>query len=96
MLLCIAGLWVQQPLLFLVVVITLRAILPELVLFPRSTEQVSECARVCYDQSIHMIPFGTGTGLEGGILPIHVCTGILYQHHGYPYRIVSVNYLINY
>lgn len=48
-----------------------KAILPELVLFPRSTEQVSECARVCYDQSIHMIPFGTGTGLEGGILPIH-------------------------
>ncbi|XP_033105105.1 probable D-lactate dehydrogenase, mitochondrial isoform X2 [Anneissia japonica] len=39
---------------------------PDAVVWPQSTEQVSQVARICYDNSIPMIPFGTGTGLEGG------------------------------
>ncbi|XP_071958984.1 probable D-lactate dehydrogenase, mitochondrial isoform X1 [Antedon mediterranea] len=39
---------------------------PDVVVWPESTEQVSQIAKVCYDNNIPMIPFGTGTGLEGG------------------------------
>lgn len=45
-------------------------LLPELVIFPKSTEQVSECAALCHSNSIPMTPFGTGTGMEGGIQPL--------------------------
>lgn len=37
------------------------------VVFPTSVEQVSEISRLCNSERIPMIPFGTGTGLEGGV-----------------------------
>lgn len=44
----------------------------DLVVFPASTEEVSEVAKVCYDNEIPMVPYGTGTGLEGGIVALKV------------------------
>ena len=46
----------------------------EAVIFPENTDQVSRCARLCYENSIPIIPFGTGTGLEGGTGAVHVST----------------------
>ena len=40
---------------------------PSIVVFPTTVEQVSEVAKLCYEKDIRMIPFGTGTGLEGGV-----------------------------
>eukprot|EP00794_Sanderia_malayensis_P019114 gene19114-21031_t len=40
---------------------------PAAVVFPQTVEQVSEIAKVCHKKNIYMIPFGTGTGLEGGV-----------------------------
>lgn len=40
---------------------------PEVVLFPQSVDQVSRIAALCNDNEIPLIPFGSGTGLEGGI-----------------------------
>ena len=47
---------------------------PDVVVFPQSTEQVSQVARVCSALAIPMIPHGTGTGMEGGT----VCTQVNY------------------
>ncbi|XP_077996560.1 putative D-lactate dehydrogenase, mitochondrial [Glandiceps talaboti] len=40
---------------------------PGVVVWPESTEQVSQVVKICYANDLPMIPFGTGTGLEGGV-----------------------------
>ncbi|XP_041375603.1 probable D-lactate dehydrogenase, mitochondrial isoform X1 [Gigantopelta aegis] len=40
---------------------------PDVVVFAESTEQVSQIAKLCNDTETPLIPFGLGTGLEGGI-----------------------------
>lgn len=39
----------------------------EAVVFPTHVEQVSDIAKLCTSERIPMVPFGTGTGLEGGV-----------------------------
>nr|XP_054749420.1 probable D-lactate dehydrogenase, mitochondrial isoform X2 [Lytechinus pictus] len=48
---------------------------PDLVVWPRTTEEVSHVVQICRDHQAPIIPFGTGTGLEGGVLapPGSVC-----------------------
>ena len=41
---------------------------PDLVVFAQSTEEVADAVRICAEHKLPMIPFGTGTSLEG-----HVC-----------------------
>lgn len=45
---------------------------PDVVVFPRCLEEVSALAKVCHDQNLPIIPFGTGTGLEGGVGAVKV------------------------
>ncbi|CAN7999007.1 unnamed protein product [Ixodes hexagonus] len=40
---------------------------PDVVVFPKNVEQVSKVARLCYQKDTPMIPFGSGSGLEGGV-----------------------------
>ncbi|XP_068595328.1 probable D-lactate dehydrogenase, mitochondrial isoform X1 [Brachionichthys hirsutus] len=40
---------------------------PDVVLLPHCVEEVSALAKVCYNHQLPIIPFGTGTGLEGGV-----------------------------
>lgn len=40
---------------------------PEVVTFPQNVDQVCKIASLCNDNEIPLIPFGSGTGLEGGI-----------------------------
>ncbi|KAL5466820.1 hypothetical protein EMCRGX_G030971 [Ephydatia muelleri] len=40
---------------------------PEAVVFPTHVDQVSDIAKLCTGERIPMVPFGTGTGLEGGV-----------------------------
>ncbi|CAI2354719.1 unnamed protein product [Caenorhabditis sp. 36 PRJEB53466] len=39
---------------------------PAVVLEPTTVEQVSQLLKLCNDRGIPVVPFGTGTGLEGG------------------------------
>ena len=45
----------------------------DVVVSPGSTDEVVECAKICSKHKLPMIPFGTGTGMEGGVLARKVC-----------------------
>lgn len=42
---------------------------PEVVLRPRTTEEVSAIMKICFRDGLHVTPRGAGTGLSGGALP---------------------------
>ena len=46
----------------------------DVVVFPRSVDHVSSVARLCNAHRIPLVPFGTGTGLEGGVGAVQVHT----------------------
>ncbi|XP_075796805.1 putative D-lactate dehydrogenase, mitochondrial isoform X1 [Pelodiscus sinensis] len=43
---------------------------PDAVVWPQDVEQVSQLAGICYSHGLPIIPFGTGTGLEGGVTAV--------------------------
>ncbi|GIS63109.1 MAG: hypothetical protein CM1200mP2_53340 [Planctomycetaceae bacterium] len=43
---------------------------PDVVLFPTTTEQVSEIVRTCNEFDVPFVPRGAGTSLAGGCLPV--------------------------
>lgn len=45
--------------------------LPHAVAFPHSNTEVSQIVKVCAQYSIPIVPFGTGTGVEGAVVAIH-------------------------
>jgi D-lactate dehydrogenase (cytochrome) len=51
---------------------------PDAVAFAQSTEEVSEIVKVCGRHKVPIIPFGTGTGLEGNVVALRggVCIDI--------------------
>ena len=48
-----------------------RAAPPDVVVFPASTEEVARIVNVCARHRCPMIPFGTGTSLEGHVQALH-------------------------
>ncbi|NXK47671.1 LDHD protein, partial [Chauna torquata] len=40
---------------------------PDAVVWPQDVAQVQELAALCHRHRVPMVPFGTGTGLEGGV-----------------------------
>ncbi len=51
---------------------------PDCVVFPESTAEVAAIARLCHEHRVPLIPFGTGTAVEGGVVAIHggVCVDV--------------------
>lgn len=47
-----------------------RGLLPDAVVFPQSTDDVIKVAKICYEEEIPAIPFGSGSGMAGGVVPI--------------------------
>ena len=43
---------------------------PDAVAFAESTEEVSEIVKVCASYKVPIIPFGSGTGLEGHVVAL--------------------------
>jgi D-lactate dehydrogenase (cytochrome) len=43
---------------------------PDAVAFVQSTEEVSEIARICARHKVPLIPFGSGTGVEGNVVAL--------------------------
>jgi glycolate oxidase len=45
-------------------------VVPDMVLLPRTAEQVAASVRVCHEHGIPFVARGAGTGLSGGALPV--------------------------
>ena len=47
-----------------------------MVVWPGCTDEVSKVVEICHENNIPMVPFGTGTGLEGGAtgIKVAICT----------------------
>lgn len=46
------------------------AALPDAVVYPANNDEVSFVARSCYEAGVPMVPFGTGTSLEGHVVAV--------------------------
>ena len=44
---------------------------PDGVIFPQTTEEVSQALRICHQHRIPVIPYGVGTSLEGQVMASH-------------------------
>jgi len=49
--------------------------LPDLIVWPETTEEVSRVLRVCNEMRVPVVPFGGGSGLTGGAQPM--CGGVV-------------------
>ena len=45
--------------------------LPDAVVFPETTEEVSSIMKICTQYNVPVVPFGIGSSLEGHVIPIH-------------------------
>lgn len=45
--------------------------MPDLAVQPRSTQEVADVVKICYDNNIPVTPRGAGTGLAGGCVPLY-------------------------
>jgi D-lactate dehydrogenase (cytochrome) len=61
---------------------------PDVVVFPESTEEVQAIVRICAETATPVIPFGTGTSLEGQVAALHggVCVDLTRMK-----RVIAVN-----
>lgn len=62
--------------------------LPNAVVFPKSNDEVSAIVKICAKYSIPIIPYGTGTGVEGAVVSFEesLCVSLNQMN-----RILSVN-----
>ena len=44
---------------------------PQAVAYPENTDEIAAITRICTEHQIPIIPFGTGTAVEGGIVAMH-------------------------
>jgi D-lactate dehydrogenase (cytochrome) len=45
--------------------------LPDVVVFPRTNEEVAELARLCHEARVPVVPFGAGSSLEGHVAAVY-------------------------
>ncbi len=45
-------------------------VMPDAVAFVESTEEVSRLMALCHAQGVPVVPYGTGTSLEGHVTPV--------------------------
>ncbi|MGP1396775.1 MAG: FAD-binding oxidoreductase [Inquilinaceae bacterium] len=55
------------------------AVAPDAVAFARSTDEVAAIVRLCAEHKVPVVPFGTGTSLEGGVAALKggVCIDVM-------------------
>lgn len=64
---------------------------PEIVLFPRNTEDVSKLMKICHAYAIPVIPFSGGTSLEGHFMPTRPGSCVVVDISRYLNKIIHLN-----
>jgi len=54
--------------------------LPDLIISPRNTEEVSKILKICNENKIPIVPRGSGTNLSGGTVPLQGGIILLFTH----------------
>ena len=60
-----------------------RCALPSAVAFPKSNAEVADIVKVCAKYNMPMVPYGTGTGIEGAVVPTEgaLCIALNEMNH---------------
>lgn len=61
---------------------------PQAVIYPVSTEEVSTAVKLCHENRVPVIPFGTGTAVEGGVVAIYGGLSIDLTHMN---KVIEIN-----
>lgn len=64
---------------------------PQIILFPRTTSDVSEILKVCHEYEVPVIPFSGGTSLEGHFLPTRIGCTVVLDMSKYMNKILKLN-----
>lgn len=64
---------------------------PRIVLFPSTTEEVSQIMKICHENKVPIVPFSGGTSLEGHFLPTRGHSTIVIDVSKYMNRIIKLN-----
>ncbi|SCU83213.1 LAME_0C04368g1_1 [Lachancea meyersii CBS 8951] len=64
---------------------------PKIILYPHSTQDVSEILKVCHEYNIPVIPFSGGTSLEGHFLPTRIGCTVMVDLSMYMNQIIKLN-----
>ncbi|CAR26138.1 hypothetical protein ZYGR_0E01210 [Zygosaccharomyces rouxii] len=64
---------------------------PAIVIFPKSTEEVSQIVSICHDNKVPVVPFSGGTSLEGHFLPTRRSDTVVLDFSKYMNKVLKLN-----
>lgn len=64
---------------------------PAIVIFPKSTEEVSQIVSICHDNRVPVVPFSGGTSLEGHFLPTRRSGTVVLDLSKYMNKVLKLN-----
>lgn len=70
------------------------ACLPDIVVFPENTQQVSDIMKLAHEKQIPVVPFGLGTSLEGHVIPYNQGISIDFSHMNQIIEIKENDFLV--
>lgn len=64
---------------------------PSIVVFPKTTEEVSKILSICHENKVPVVPFSGGTSLEGHFLPTRKADTVVLDFSKYMNKILKLN-----
>lgn len=64
---------------------------PSIVVYPKTTEEVSQIVSTCHDNKVPVVPFSGGTSLEGHFLPTRKSATVVLDLSKYMNKVIKLN-----